>query len=58
MTKILLGGDEVNPDKEDNDSQTPLMCSTKHGHRKVIALLQLYEAVALSAVCGFGATSS
>ena len=58
VAEILLGGEVVNHNKEDNVGRTLLMCAAKHDHQNVITLVQLHEAVALSAVCGLDATSS
>lgn len=48
--KILLGQEEVNPNKPDNDGQTPLMFAAKYDHERVVALLQSYEAATHSAI--------
>ena len=45
VVKILLEQKGVNPNKSDNGNQTPLMWAAKSGHRMVEALLQPYEAV-------------
>ena len=40
VVKLLLGRDDVNPDKLDNQGQTALSCAAKNGYTGVIALLQ------------------
>jgi len=37
---MLLGQDDVNPDKPDNEGQTPLWHAFEEGHGGVVALLQ------------------
>jgi len=43
--KILLGREEVNPDKPDLEGQTPLMRAAHCGERGVVALLKSHKAV-------------
>ena len=40
VVKILLGREEVNPDKSDRFGQTPLSYAAGGGHERVVALLQ------------------
>lgn len=56
-SKILLEREEVNPNKADNDDQTPLMRATKHSHQRAIELLQINEAVAYCTLSGLGDTT-
>ena len=39
MVKILLGWDDVDPDKPGEDSQTPLLLAAYYGHEGVKILL-------------------
>ena len=39
MVKILLGQEEVNPEKPDNDRRTPLSHAVKGGRLEVVELL-------------------
>ena len=39
MVKILLGRDEVNPDKPDHYGRTPLCCAALNGHEGVVKML-------------------
>ena len=43
--KILVGREEVNPNKPDRDGQTPLMLAELWDQQELIALLQSHEAV-------------
>ena len=43
VVKILLGREDVTPDKPDNRGQTPFMCTAKRGHQEVVTLLQPYN---------------
>ena len=36
---MLLERDEVNPDKSDNDGQTPLCCAARDGQAEVVKVL-------------------
>jgi len=46
VVKILLGQEKVNPNKPDNDGQTPLMLATRLDFQEVITLLQSHGAEA------------
>ena len=39
VVKILLGRDEVNPDKQDHYGRTPLCCAALNGHEGVVKML-------------------
>jgi len=39
VVKILLGRDEVNPDKPDKFGQTPLICAAENGREGVVKIL-------------------
>jgi len=39
VVKILLGRDDVNPDKPDSNSQTALLCAAQNGHEGVVKVL-------------------
>ena len=43
--KILLGCEEVNPDKPDNDNKTPLSHAASNGHEGVVKILLSCEEV-------------
>ena len=43
--KILLGREDVNPDKPDNEGRTPLSRAALYRHERVVALLQSRKAV-------------
>jgi len=45
VVKILLGSEEVNPDKPDNNSETPLSHTARGGHEGVVKLLLKQEEV-------------
>jgi len=39
VVKMLLGRDDINPDKPDRHGQTPLWCAAKNGHEGVVKML-------------------
>ena len=39
VVKMLLGRDDINPDKPDRHGQTPLWCAAKSGHEGVVKML-------------------
>jgi len=43
--KVLLGQEEVNPDKPDNDGRTPLLYAARDGHEEVVKILLEREEV-------------
>jgi len=42
---MLLGREEVNPDKPDNDGQTPLLHAAKQGYEEVVKIIPRREEV-------------
>ena len=57
MLKILLDLNEVNPNRRDNGGPTPHMCEARHGHHRVIELLQPHEEVTRGTPSGLGDTT-
>jgi len=45
VVKILLGREEVSPDKPDNDGRTPLLYAARDGHEGVVKILLAREEV-------------
>ena len=43
--KILLGQEEVNPDKPDNSGQTSLSFAARYGYEEVVEILPMQEDV-------------
>ena len=39
VAKVLLGRDDVNLDKPNRDSQTPLSWAARHGHEGIVKML-------------------
>jgi len=39
VVKILLGGDDINPDKPNNEGETPLLWAALYGHEGVVKIL-------------------
>ena len=37
--QLLLGREDVNPDRPDNVNRTPLACAAQNGHDRVVQLL-------------------
>jgi len=50
VVKILLGGEEVSPERLNNDRETRLSVASRKRDKKVAALLQSCKAVTPSAV--------
>ena len=48
--KILLGREEVNPDKPDMRGLTPLSHAARRGHERMVALLESRKAVTPSII--------
>jgi ankyrin repeat protein len=45
VVKILIGRDDVNPDKADHKGQTPLCCAAHNGHEEVVKMLLAQDGV-------------
>ena len=54
--KILLGREEVNPNKPTNWGQTPLSCAAQHGHEGIVRILLERKEVAPNEPDEFGQT--
>jgi len=40
VVDLLLGREDVNPNRPDGDGRTPLVCAAMNGHKEVAKLLQ------------------